>query len=174
MERDSGSTAAARLRTELQASRERLYAPVRGLGEEQFRIAPAGEAWPIAAYLAHLLRTERVFSERAERALREEEPLVPSTGVENNEDPGLAQRLAVPQIIHGLQAARRQLDELLASCGESELRRAVVHERLGRMTVAQIAAKMAAHEAEHAADVARVAASLPATKRTIIPLTPRP
>jgi uncharacterized damage-inducible protein DinB len=174
VKQDSLPNAAMRLRSDLRASRARLYAPLRGLTEERFRIATGDEAWPIAAYLAHLLRTERVFTERAQLAMREEEPSVPSTRVENDEDPGLAQRMAVPQMIHGLQAVRRELEELLLAADDAALERALIHERLGRMTVAELAAKMAAHEDEHAADVARVAASLPSTKRTIIPLTPQP
>ncbi len=165
---------AAQLRTDLRDSRARLFAPLRALSEEQFRVTPAGEAWPIAAYLGHLLRVERLFTERAERALREDTPAISSTGAVNEDDPAVAQRLAVPQMIHGLQAVRRQLDALLADCDDAALEHAIVHERRGRMTVAQIAGKMADHEAEHAADVERVAARVPATRSTIIPLEQRP
>ena len=55
----------ATLRSDLQGSRERLFALIRGLSEEQFRYVPAGESWSIATHLAHLLRIERVFVERA-------------------------------------------------------------------------------------------------------------
>jgi len=157
----------------LQGSRQRLFAEIRGLAEEQFRHAPAGEDWSIAAHLAHLLRIERVFVDRARAALTEDEPATASTRAANDDDPGLAQRLAVPQIIHGMQAARRELDELLAGCDEQQLERAVRHERLGRMTVAQIAAKMAGHEDEHAAEVARLARQAPSGGRVIIPLRRR-
>ena len=67
----------------------------------------------------------------------------------------------MPQIIHGMQAARRDLDTLLAGCDEAALERAMQHERLGRMTVRDIAVKMTAHEDEHAADVARLARQAP-------------
>lgn len=160
---------AVSLRSDLQGSRERLFGLIAGLSEEQFRHVPGGEPWSIAAHLAHLLRVERVFVDRAHRALVEDEPRIPSTGVANGDDPGLAQHLAVPQIIHGMQAARRDLDELLAACDDAALARVMRHERLGRMTVADVAAKMAAHELEHAAEIARLARQVPSSGRVIIP-----
>jgi uncharacterized damage-inducible protein DinB len=163
----------AQLTSDLRSSRESLFAPLRGLNEEQFRHVPAGESWSIATHLAHLLRTERVFSERAQLALHEDEPRVPSTRVANDDDPALAQHLAVPQIIHGLQATRRSLEDVLAACDDARQQRAVIHERLGRMTIAQLAEKMATHEGEHAADVALLAAQAPVTRPMIIPLAER-
>jgi uncharacterized damage-inducible protein DinB len=161
------------LRSGLHGSRERLFAAIRGLSEEQFRYVPAGETYAIATHLAHLLRIERVFAERARAALSEHEPSVPSTAVKNDDDPALAQHLAVPQIIHGMLNARRELDALLAGCDEASLGRAIVHERIGRMTIADIAVKMAAHEEEHAAEIAKLVRQVPASARVIIPLTRR-
>ena len=163
----------SQLRSDLQGSRKQLFSLIRGLSEEQFRYAPEVDAWPIAAHLAHLLRTERLFVERARLAVEEDEPRIPSTEVLNDDDPGLAQRLAVPQIIHGMQAARRELDELLARCDDAALVRTMVHERLGRMTVRDLAVKMAAHEREHAEAVAQILRQVPSGGRVIIPLTRR-
>ena len=54
------------LRAELGDSRERMLAAITGLAEEQFRYTPTGgDGWCIAAHLAHLLRIERVYAERA-------------------------------------------------------------------------------------------------------------
>jgi len=127
------------IRSGLLESRERLFASIRGLSEEQFRYVPSGERWSIAAHLAHLLRIERIFTERARAALTQHEPFVASTGVKNDDDPALAQRLAIPQMIHGMLNVRRELDALLAECDEPKLARAIVHERIGRMTIADIA-----------------------------------
>ena len=161
------------LRSGLQGSRERLFASIRGLSEEQFRYVSAGETYAIATHLAHLLRIERVFTERARAARSEHEPLVVSTSVKNGDDPALAQHLAVPQIIHGMLNVRRELDGVLAACDERGLYRAVVHERIGRMTIADIAVKMAAHEDEHAAEIAKLVRHVPSSGRVIIPLTRR-
>lgn len=159
------------LRSDLQGSRERLFGPLRGLSEEQFRHIPEGESWNIAAHLAHLLRVERVFTERARRAITEDNPAVPATGQINDDDPALAQHLAVPQIIHGLQAARRELELVLDS--DSVLGRGVVHERLGPMTVAGIGRKMADHEREHTVEIERLARQALSAGRVIIPITQR-
>jgi uncharacterized damage-inducible protein DinB len=163
----------SQLGSDLQASRAHLFDLIRGLSEEQFRHVPAGETWCVATHLAHLLRVERMFAGRARRALIEDEPHIPSTRTGNDDDPGLAQRLAVPQIIHGMQAARRDLEEVLARCDEAALGRALQHERLGRMTIADLAAKMAWHEREHAPQAAAIIRQLPATGRVIIPLARR-
>jgi len=158
------------LRSDLQSSRVRLFDAIRGLTEEQFRFTPAGEEWAIASHLAHLLRVERIFVERARSALTEHEPPIASTGVSNDADPGLAQRLAVPQIIHGILNARRELDDLLASCDEASLQRAIIHERIGRMSIEQIATKMTEHEVEHAVEVVRLARIAPSAGRVVLPL----
>src|SRR6476660_4471503 len=119
---------AAELRLELARTRDALLAPLRELTEEQFRHAPAGE-WPIAANLAHVWRCDRLYVERMRLALREDEPPVRSTGDTNEDDPALAQHYAVPQIIHGLQASRRDLMQVLEAAGDDGLDRAINHER---------------------------------------------
>jgi uncharacterized damage-inducible protein DinB len=157
---------------QLRNSRERLFASIRGLSEEQFRFTVTDEGWSVAAHLAHLLRVERVFAERAALALREDEPFCASTAVSNGDDPGLAQHLAVPQIIHGLQAARRELDAVLD--GEpGALDRAIIHERIGRMTVKEIAQKVADHEREHEAAIGVLARQALSARPVTIPLTRR-
>jgi uncharacterized damage-inducible protein DinB len=163
---------AEQLRTQLRESRERLFAAIGGLSEEQFRFVPDGEPWNIAAHLAHLLRIERVFAARGARALVEDEPFCASTAVLNADDPALAQHLAIPQMIHGMQASRRELEALL-DAGDAGLARTMMHERVGRMTVGDIVKKMADHENEHAATVATVARQAASARRVTIPLAPR-
>jgi hypothetical protein len=166
-------TTAAELRSALDTSRARLFGTIRGLSEEQFRHVPGGASWCIATHLSHLLRIERVFLERARVALVEDEPTVPSTRTANDDDLGLAQRLAVPQVVHGMLNARRELLALLDRCGDDGLSRTILHERLGRMTVRDIAVKMAAHEEEHSQEVLSLARSAPPSGRVIIPLKQR-
>jgi uncharacterized damage-inducible protein DinB len=166
------STIVEDLRAGLRESREQLFAAITGLTEEQFRYTPESDAWNIATHLAHLLRIERVFAERGELALREDEPLVASTSVHNDDEPAKAQHLAVPQMIHGLQASRRDIEALLDG-GEGVLARTIMHERIGRMTVEQIVRKMSDHEREHTVDVASLARQAQSARRVTIPLTPR-
>jgi uncharacterized damage-inducible protein DinB len=163
----------SQLRSDLQESRERLFELIRGLSEEQFRYTAPDERWSIATHLAHLLRIERLFADRAARALREDEPRMSSTRVQNEEEPGLAQHLAVPQMIHGMQAARRDLEGVLDSCDDATVQRAIIHERIGRMTVNDMMVKMAQHEDEHAEEVAKLVRQARASTNVIIPLKPR-
>jgi uncharacterized damage-inducible protein DinB len=163
----------AQLRSDLEASREAIFAPLRDLNEEQFRHVAAPGAWAIATHLGHLLRSERLAVERITRALREDGPRIASTGITNDDDVALAQHLAVPQMIHGMQAERRALEHALEAMDERALDRAVVHERHGRVTVREMITKVTAHEAEHADAVRRLAAQAPPTRRVIIPLTER-
>lgn len=161
------------LRNDLQQGRQRLFTSVQGLTEEQFRHVPPGERWCVATHLAHVLRCDRLWAARVRAALAEDNPLVESTGVTNEDDPGLAQKLAVPQIVHGLQAVMRDLDDVLSSHNDRALQRSVRHERMESLTIEQMVAKTAAHEAEHADAIARIVRSLPATGRVIIPLSQR-
>jgi hypothetical protein len=160
------------LRAELAESRAQMLAAVTGLAEEQFRHTADGETWNIAAHLSHLLRIERLQAERATLALREIEPFVNSTGTTNDDDPALAQHLAVPQIIHGLQASRRDIEALL-DAGEASLSRAIVHWRKGRMTVEAIVRELSKHEREHTVDVVFLARQAQSARRVTIPLTAR-
>jgi uncharacterized damage-inducible protein DinB len=163
----------AQLRSDLKDSRDMLFERIRGLSEEQFRFNPPASAWSIAAHLGHLLRVERLFAERADRALRENEPWMASTRIDNDDDPGIAQHLAVPQIIHGMQASRRDLERVFDASDDLTLERAIVHERIGKMTIRQIMAKMAEHEQEHADEVALLARQAQSASHVIIPLKPR-
>jgi hypothetical protein len=166
-------TSVADLQTALQTSRARLFEAIRGLTEEQFRFVAAADRWPIAAHLAHLQRIEAVYADRARAALHEDQPFVASTRVLNDDDPGLAQHLAVPQMIHGMLNTRRSLEALLAACSDADLMRSIRHETLGPMTIEQIGVKMSQHEDEHAAVVAQLVKQAPPSARVIIPLAQR-
>ena len=161
------------LHESLRSSRNGLLGAIRGLNEEQFRFTPAASDWSIAAHLAHLLRIERVYAERARAALTQDAPFVASTRVHNDDDPALAQRLAVPQMVHGLLNARRDLEAVLSMGGQAALQRPIRHETIGFMTIEQIMLKMSGHEIEHTEEIQRLVKQAPASARVIIPLTTR-
>ena len=168
------ATPVSQLRSELRTSREALFDAIRGLGEEQFRHLPPGESWAIATHLVHLLRIERIFTERARAAIGEDEPFVASTRVQNEDEPGLAQRLAVPQVIHGMLNTRRDLEATLDACDDAALAtRAIRHETLGRMTLEEIFVKVAKHEDEHRLEIAKLVKQAPPSARVTIPLARR-
>ncbi len=161
------TTTVSRLRSDLRTSRDGLFAAIRGLTEEQFRHVPQGETWCIAAHLAHLLRVERIFTERVHAALAEDEPFVKGgAALGNDDDPGLSQRLAVPQIIHGMLNARRDLEVALDACDDAVLDlRAIRHETRGRMTLEAMVVKMAQHEDEHRLEIAKLVKQAPPSAR---------
>ena len=52
----------------------------------------------------------------------------------------------------------------------ASLQRAIIHERIGRMSIEQIATKMTEHEVEHAVEVVRLARMAPSAGRVVLPL----
>ena len=157
----------AELHADLADSRKALLAPLAGLSEEQFRFAPPDGRWSIAAHLAHFLRVERAVGEGVAGAGLQPRQMA-SAGASNDGDEGLAQRLAVPQIIHGLQASRRALEALLV--GDDVPRRQLHHQRLGVLTVADLLHSHADHEREHAQQISALVDQARTARRVIIPL----
>jgi hypothetical protein len=132
------------LRRELTASRQRLLGAIAGVSEEQFKrrptAAPAtdGPSWSIAELLAHLLYSERLWATGIALALGEDGAKVQAAVLEPREDDARRGRTApVPQLVHGLLASRRQIEQLLgqAQALQGGLQRYVLHTDDGRLTV---------------------------------------
>ena len=157
------------LKDELRAGRERLLAAIAGVSEEQFKRRPTSppnphsasregeQGWSIAEVLAHLLALERAWSERIAQALAEDGAEVRPIADETLAEAARAGRVApVPQLIHGLLAARRELGGLIdrAAAVEAGFERAVMHPRRGRLTVAWMVRTYGIeHEAEHTTQI---------------------
>jgi len=164
----------ASLRRELRAARARLLEAVAGVGEEQFKRRPAAEAggepgWCIAEVLAHLLSQEKLRTGRIALALERDGALAEPSPPELHEQAARAGRGApVPMLVHGLLAARRELERLLdgAEAVEGALERGVVHPRRGREDVRWLLReKIIAHEREHTAQIEAIKAALAAEGR---------
>jgi hypothetical protein len=158
------------LLVELRAGRERLLAVVAGVGEEQFKRRPTlplspsterGQAegsagdWSIAEVLAHLLAAEQRRCVRIEAMLRGEE-LAPIrlTEDERNAEARQGRTAPVPQVIHGLLAARRRLERALSEADAGPT------EDVARLVRDQVIA----HEDEHRAQIEAVKQVLGAAK----------
>jgi uncharacterized damage-inducible protein DinB len=144
---------------DLQASRERLLAVVAGVTEEQFKRRPPVESvpvagdWSIAEVLAHLLAVEQRRCARLEALLRgESEPAPRLTDEERNTEARHGRTVPVPQIIHGLLAARRRLERALPAPEANDTIAALVRE------------DVIAHEGEHRAQIEAVKAVLGAAR----------
>ncbi|HLF70690.1 MAG TPA: DinB family protein [Dehalococcoidia bacterium] len=156
-------TTAEELRATLSAGRERLLRAIAGVSEEQFKKRPEasddGPAWSIAEVLAHLLQQEKLRSGRvALRLANDGAPITPSPPEAHLEGARAGRTAPVPQLIHGLLAARRETERLLDQAASTNaLANAVVHPESGRQTIAWlIEEKVAAHEAEHAAQIEKL------------------
>lgn len=142
---------------DLQAGRERLLGVVSGVGEAQFKRRPepsdaAGRAgWCIAEVLAHLLASEQRAATRVEALLAGDAGPEPVPEAERAEEARQGRASPVPQLIHGLLAARRALERSLTAQGRGALPAGV------RATVRE---DVIEHEAEHTAQIEGIRAAL--------------
>jgi hypothetical protein len=109
--------------------------------------------------LAHLLQQEKLRNGRVAVALAHDgAPITPSPEAAQAEGARAGRTAPVPQLIHGLLAARRETERLLNEAASSNaLANAVVHPEAGRQTIAwMIEEKVAAHEVEHAEQIEKL------------------
>lgn len=147
---------------ELQASREQLLAVVAGVTEEQFKRRPPADAealaggWSIAEVLAHLLAAEQREGDRLEALLSGNPHAAPAlTDEQRTAEARQGRAVPVPQVIHGLLAARRRIERALTAASLPELPDAVSH---------VIRHGVIEHESEHRAQIEAVKASLGAAR----------
>ena len=144
----------ADLRQELEASRTILMDAIAGLDEESFRARPAPSEWTAAEVLAHLLHIEGVQAERVHAALTQVDFIATVITEEQcHEQAKLAQRMPVPQILHGLLARRRDTLRLLEGLSQQQLARSFQHPERGELMVGDVFQRIAKHEEEHAAQI---------------------
>jgi len=138
----------------LEQSRRSLMEAIAGLDEEGFRARPQQGGWTAAETLAHLLITERNSTGRARTALAEDNPQFAWVSDDQLEEQARsAQRMPVPQIVHGLLAQRRDVVTLLEPLSPQQLARPYRQERRGRLTVGWLLQHIAEHEEEHAGQI---------------------
>ena len=152
------------LKQDLATTRERLMAAIAGVSEQQFKKRPAAtpedpEPWCIAELLAHILDFEQLWMARIAQALDRPESAVEPSDDATHQATARAGRLApVPQLVHGLVAARRGLDQLVDRAGAGDgLNRAVLHPTRGRLTVAWMVQTYGiGHQQEHIGQIERL------------------
>jgi hypothetical protein len=153
----SDSNDAASIRERLAMSRALLLETIRGVTEEQFKRRPAEDGRSIAELLAMQLVSEKLRAARIGQALRADgSAVVPSDPEAQAQQARVGRVAPVPQLIHGLLAARRELERLLdeAAAIEGGLGRSVVHPRNGRQSVAfMLSEQVAAQELRFVADI---------------------
>lgn len=127
---------------------------IAGLDEEGFRLRPREGEWTAAEILAHLWAAEGLYVGRVEAALTTDDLLVTVRDeAERESDAKLAQRVPVPQIIHGLLAQRRDTLRRLRELSPEQLGRRLRHPQHGDVTIAWLFQRLAEHEEEHAEQI---------------------
>lgn len=132
----------------MEASRSRLFAAITGLTEEQARTRPPGGGRSVSELLAHLMTWEQQVHRAISAAISDAVPRYVSA-----EEPGRTTPL--PQLVHGLQAARRRTTLLLERLEKPQLDAPVVDPEGERTTVRALLARVPDHEAEHASEIER-------------------
>ena len=141
----------------LERSRAALMEAIAGLDEEGFRRWPAAGEWNAAEALAHLLAHEQRMLFLVRTALTEDNPSVQSRGeAQQLQEARAAQRMPVPQIVHGLLAQRRDTLLVLEPLSQEQLARTVQHLRMGEMTVGGLVQRIVHHETDHAGQIVSI------------------
>ncbi len=150
----SAQRSAEELVARLEQSRRSLMDAIAGLTEEGFRARPQSGEWTAAEVLAHLVTMERILTDRARRVLTEDNPYVASiSNDELQEQARSAQRMPVPQIVHGMLAQRRDVVSLLRPLSPQQLGRPYHHEGRGNLTLGWVFQRIAEHERDHAEQI---------------------
>lgn len=153
-EDDIAQPSNADLLAQLENSRRSLMDAIAGLDEEGFRARPEPGAWTAAEVLAHLFSTERIFIDRARQAVEHEGySVTPVSNDVRQEHLGMAKRMPVPQIIHGLLSQRRDTLAFIGSLSADDLASTVSHPVRGEQTARWQIEHVIEGEEEHAAQI---------------------
>jgi len=164
-EERTSSKSPADLIARLGQSRRSLMDAIAGLDEEGFRDRHRSGEWTAAEVLAHLFSTERIFIDRARKAIEHEGyRATPVSNDVREEHLGMAKRMPVPQIIHGLLAQRRETLAFVGSVSEGDLGSTLSHPARGEQTALWQIEHVIEHEQEHAEQLRTVRAAAPAAK----------
>jgi hypothetical protein len=157
------------MKRRLDASRMAVMDAIAGMTEQEFRTRSRVGEWAVAEVLAHLLATERILTERARNALTKDGYVATRVTEEEPDEQarGMAKRLHVPQILHGLLAQRRDTVRLLAPLTPESLARTFRHPRFGEQNVAGLFQHLGDHDEEHAKQITALRAALAETKATV-------
>lgn len=112
--------------------------------------APKRAGWTPPDILWHLADTEAVMSFRIRKILCEQDPDLSFFDQEKWADGLRPLRPASPaRALAVFRALRKENVALLASAGPDRMRRTGVHPESGRMTLEELAARMARHDVNH-------------------------
>jgi uncharacterized damage-inducible protein DinB len=135
--------------TMLRSAPATLTVLVSGLDDEVAR-RPVGDEWSISEIVAHLVDGERAWFTRIRRMATEDGPLMEMFPNADYSSPSLAESLS------GYERDRAQDLDYLESLAPEQWARPGRHESWGDVDILWAARHLAAHDAEHFAQIARL------------------
>lgn len=122
---------------------------VGGLTEAQERARPGPGEWSISEVVGHLVDTDLVFSERMKRVIAEEEPVIQRFDENLWVERLSGQEASVEEGVDLLAANRRWMMRILRRCTDADFARSGRHTETGRVTLADLLAKVTNHLDHH-------------------------
>ena len=133
-----------------------LRALLRGIDRDQARARPAADGWSIVEVVAHLGDTDERALDRVRRMVQEDDPLLPGY-----DEAALAverryREMDLGEALDRFAGVRARHVAALSALAPAEWSRTGRHEEVGAITVQSLTAHMAAHDAVHLAQLARL------------------
>lgn len=136
-----------------------LRALVRGIDDEQARYRPSAGEWSIVEVVAHLADADERAHERVRRMLEEEQPVLAAYDPAALAEERNYRAMSLAQALARFEQLRAAHVATLAQLGTADWQRSGHHEEAGTITVESLTRHMAAHDAVHLAQIARLIAS---------------
>ena len=133
-----------------------LRALLRDVSDEQARARASANDWSIIEIVAHLADAEATATERATLMTREDRPRLAAYDQEERARARHYIGLDLAATLERFARLRAEQIALLSTFDAAAWQRAGVHDEAGEITVEALTAHMAAHDAIHLAQVARL------------------
>ncbi len=133
-----------------------LRALVRGIDDEQARQRPTAGEWSIVEVVAHLGDAEERAHERVRRMIEEEHPFLPAYDPAALAEQRNYRSMSLAQALERFERLRAEHVATLARLDAAGWQRRGQHEETGAITVESLTRHMAAHDAIHLAQIARI------------------
>ncbi len=149
MQRDDDSLGIAELIAAYEQGIEDLKAAVAGMAPEQVRARPVPARWSTLECVSHLADTEIYYTDRMERTIALERPLL--IGVDERQYPGKLnyQQLDLAEELALFTALRRHTARILRTQPPDAWGRVAVHSETGLVTLRQLVLQAVRHVRHH-------------------------
>ena len=133
-----------------------LRALVAGVDDALLKRRPVDDGWAIIEIVAHLVDTEERAMKRVERMLHEDNPALPAYDPAELAEVRHYRSMALDERLGLFTSLRQTHVALLEGLDAAAWSRTGQHEETGEITIEALTAHMAAHDAIHLAQIARI------------------